>query len=81
MGTDNLQLTELTESQLLNHIKIHKEWVIDNAILRRFSDDIIKQIVGIRMNYLAQEANLAGQMLENQAAMFQNIAKLMGFKG
>lgn len=76
MGPEEMKLEELTASQLIRG-HLPREWVIDYSYLRHLDPKIAVQVVGLRFNFLAEEAKLNAKILEVEAKMYGDIAKVV----
>ena len=78
MDPENMVLSEL-DPKALTTVKLHHEWHMDPPpfILRRFSDELVKEIYSIKVKYLAQVAKIDVRMAEIRGSMLEEIGKTM----
>ena len=77
MAERDMELPGTSRAEFVSEVAIQKEWVIDNAFLRRIPQEVAVRIAAARMDYLAERASLGADVLKQEAAMFSKISKLL----
>jgi len=82
MDPEEMALTELAP-EAHTTLMYHLEWMMDPPpfILKRFPDDLIREIYRVKMQHLARAAELEAEIVKVRGAMFAEVGKIIPERG
>ena len=80
MDPQEMKLPELEQSAITSNVLLRREWVMDPPpwIMQRLPEDLVVNIYRIKMEGIAEIAELESQMKVVEAKVYRGIAEVIG---